>query len=69
MLEEPAIRVLPRALAKGRVGERYRFGWKEEPEITRGFSPSENPEPIPELDHSTDRALQRLNEWEGGDGP
>ncbi len=29
ILDEAAIRVLPRRLAKGKVGEHYRFGWKE----------------------------------------
>jgi len=29
VLDEAAIRVLPRRLAKGKVSEHYRFGWKE----------------------------------------
>ena len=39
ILEEPAIQGdASRELAKGRLGEHYRFGWKEEPVISRDFA-------------------------------
>ncbi len=40
-LPEPTIRVLPRSLAKGKLGEHYRFGWLEKQGITQNFRPDE----------------------------
>ncbi len=37
VLEESAIRVLPLSLAKGKLGENYRFGWKEKSGISDDF--------------------------------
>jgi ferredoxin-type protein NapG len=39
-LPEPTIRVLPRTLAQGKLGEHYRFGWLEKQGITQDFRPS-----------------------------
>lgn len=69
VLDEPAIRVLPRSLAKGKLGSRYRFGWKEETEITPNFVPTTQPAPAPELDQSLERALEQMNAWESGETP
>ena len=37
--EEPAIRVLPPELVKGRIGEHYRLGWDHEAGITQEYEP------------------------------
>jgi ferredoxin-type protein NapG len=70
ILEEAAIRVLPRDLAKGKLGgERYRFGWKEEARISRDFTaPAEAPG-IPEWEDRMDRVLEQLEDWTGIEDP
>jgi ferredoxin-type protein NapG len=53
VLEEPAIKVLPRRLAKGEVGRHYRWGWKEKEKAGRSLIegvidlPDRLPEPPP----------------------
>ncbi len=46
ILEESAIRVLPHALAQGKMGTNYRFGWKEKTKIGNASAgaPGENNE-------------------------
>lgn len=39
-LPEPTIKVLPRDLAQGRLGEHYRFGWTDDAAITQEFEPA-----------------------------
>jgi ferredoxin-type protein NapG len=64
-LEEAAIRVLPPDWVKGRLGENYRFGWKEEAEISRDFAPSDSlPEPGLWRDN-TDRVLEIMEDLSG----
>ncbi len=41
ILEESAIRVLPRELAQGRMGGNYRLGWQEDARISRDFHPAD----------------------------
>jgi len=61
VLEEAAIKVLPRELAQGRLGSTYRFGWQEEPEISRDFQPSDSVRPE-EWPDNTSRVLETLND-------
>lgn len=41
VLEEAAIKVLPMALAKGMLGEHYRFGWQEKDKAGHSLAPSD----------------------------
>jgi ferredoxin-type protein NapG len=69
ILEEAAIKVLPRDLARGRLGAGYRFGWREAPEISRDFGPSDStPEPGAWRDN-TDRVLSELEDLRGIEEP
>jgi ferredoxin-type protein NapG len=53
--QEAAIRVLPRELVQGRIGEHYRLGWKVDSPITQEFTPggepSGTPSQVPGLDY------------------
>ncbi|MDH5751447.1 MAG: ferredoxin-type protein NapG [Deltaproteobacteria bacterium] len=68
ILEEPAIKVLTRRMAKGRLGRHYRLGWKEKGVISPDFTP-DDAAPGPELKEwgrrSGERALKELNDTEG----
>ena len=44
---ESAIKVLPLDVAKGRLGEHYRFGWTEEARISRDFEAPKNAPDVP----------------------
>ena len=64
-LEEAAIKVMPRQLAMGRLGDNYRFGWKESPVISRDFQPSDSvPEPGAWRDN-TRRVIEELEDLSG----
>jgi len=64
-LDEAAIKVMPRGLAMGRLGDNYRFGWKERPAISRDFQPSDSaPEPGMWKDN-TQRVLEELEDLSG----
>ncbi len=41
ILAESAIKVLPRDVAQGRLGDNYRIGWKEDARISRDFRPDD----------------------------
>jgi ferredoxin-type protein NapG len=41
-LPVPAIKVMPRKLAQGKLGEHYEFGWESDTPITRDFQPAES---------------------------
>jgi ferredoxin-type protein NapG len=69
VLEEAAIKVLPLDLAKGRLAESYRFGWKEETEISRDFQAPESAPQIPEFEGSLERALEKLDDLSGIEEP
>lgn len=43
--EIAAIRILPHPLVQGKIGEHYRYGWREKNEITQDFQPSDAPAP------------------------
>ena len=49
ILEESAIRVLPHALAQGKIGDNYRLGWKEKTEINKGFKEQKKTTSTPEV--------------------
>ncbi len=69
ILEEAAIRVLPRDLAKGKLGEHYRFGWREEAHISRDFTAPTQAPSIPEWEGNMDRVLEQLDDWTGIEDP
>jgi len=70
ILEEAAIRVLPRDLAKGKLGEHYRFGWKEEARISRDFTAPERAPDVPGWDErQMDRVLEKMEDWTGIEDP
>jgi ferredoxin-type protein NapG len=69
ILEEAAIKVLPRTLAKGKLGEHYRFGWKEKAEISRDFTAPEGPPEVPEWDRGLERVLDAMNDLSGIEEP
>ncbi|MFC1673512.1 ferredoxin-type protein NapG [Pseudomonadota bacterium] len=50
VLEKAAIRVFPRYLAKGRIGEHYRLGWEEKEKRGESFTPGliDMPDRLPE---------------------
>lgn len=64
VLEQAAIKVMPRELAMGRGGASYRFGWEEEPEISQDFEPSDavRPEPWQDNTHKVLESLDKLEE-------
>ncbi len=47
IIEEAAIKVLPLEVAKGRLGEHYRFGWTEDARISRDFEAPRNAPDVP----------------------
>jgi len=51
VLETPAIKVLPRALAKGELGHHYRLGWQEKAKNGRSLIPDalDLPDRLPEF--------------------
>jgi len=70
ILEEAAIRVLPRELAQGKLGEHYRFGWKEEAHISRDFTAPERAPDAPGWDDAgMDRVLKEMEDWTGIEDP
>ncbi len=69
ILDESAIKVLPRDLAQGRASSTYRFGWREEPVISHDFQPSDSaPQPGAWQDN-TDRVLRALEDLREFDEP
>ena len=69
ILEQPAIRVLPRELAKGKLGDHYRFGWEEEARISRDFTAPDRAPEIPGWNDGMDRVLEQLEDWTGIEDP
>lgn len=64
ILEEAAIKVLPHRLAKGRIGENYRLGWKEKSVISEDFTPQDAQPSMRQRqlqEETLDNALERLN--------
>jgi len=68
VLEKAAIKVLPRDLAQGELGENYRFGWEEEAEISRDFAPSDSVRPE-SWEDNTSRVLDSLDGLEETTAP
>ncbi len=69
ILEEPAIRVMPRELVQGKLGEHYRFGWKEEARISRDFTAPDSAPDIPAWENNMDRVLESMNDPSGIEEP
>ncbi len=55
VMDVAAIKVLPRAVALGRVGAHYRIGWEDDAPVTEGFrqgpAPAAADEAVPGLDY------------------
>jgi ferredoxin-type protein NapG len=64
-LEEAAIKVMPRRLAMGKLGDNYRFGWKESPEISRDFEPSDSMPEAGAWRDNTRRVIEELEDLSG----
>jgi hypothetical protein len=60
-----AISTLPRGLAQGKLGERNRFGWEDEPQIGRDFTAPETAPEIPDWDHGIDSVLEEMENLKG----
>jgi ferredoxin-type protein NapG len=69
ILEEAAIKVLPHDVAKGRLGEHYRFGWKERSEISRDFTAPESAPGNPAWDSNLKGLLERMDDLSGIEEP
>lgn len=65
VLEESAIRVLPRELAKGKLGDTYRFGWLEEAEISQEVDAPEAAPDLPEWKDVLERVLEHMDDLGG----
>jgi ferredoxin-type protein NapG len=69
ILEEAAIKVLPRDVAKGKLGEHYRFGWQEEAVISRDFTAPEAAPDIPAWEENMSRVLESMDDLSGIEEP
>jgi ferredoxin-type protein NapG len=69
VLEEAAIKVLPRELAQGRLSDRYRFGWLDETETGRDLEVSESAPDLPGWEENLDRVLESMNDLSGIEEP
>jgi ferredoxin-type protein NapG len=69
ILEKPAIKVLPRDLAQGRLGPHYRFGWQEDAVITRDFTAPRTAPDLPEWDDNVNRVIESLEDLSGVQEP
>jgi ferredoxin-type protein NapG len=69
ILERAAIRVLPHDRVQGRQGEHYRFGWKEEPHISRDFTAPERAPTLPGWEGGMERVLEELDDLKGIEDP
>jgi len=61
VLAESAIKVLPHDLAKGKLGENYRFGWKDGAKISDQFET----EPAPSDIGTMNGVIEELDDLEG----
>ncbi|MCP5067785.1 MAG: hypothetical protein GY946_14585, partial [bacterium] len=69
VLEESAIRVLPPNQVQGKLGENYRFGWLEEPEISRDYIAPLTAPDIPAWDHDLSSVLKQMDDLSGIEEP
>jgi ferredoxin-type protein NapG len=69
ILEESAIVVLPHELAKGKGGEHYRLGWKEENRISRDFTAPERAPEMPGWENNLDDVIETLDDLTGIEEP
>ena len=63
--EEAAIKVLPLEMAKGKLAESYRFGWTEEPVVSRDFEAPTTAPDIPEFEGNLERVLEEMGDLSG----
>ncbi len=68
ILEESAIRVLPLSLAKGKLGENYRLGWKEKSEISEEFGVEQNKKRLPSTKTENQEQIQQVLDSLDDDG-
>ncbi len=54
-----------RGLAEGKLGERNRFGWEDEPQIGRDFTAPETAPQIPDWDNGMDSVLEEMENLKG----
>jgi ferredoxin-type protein NapG len=69
ILEEAAIVVLPRDLAKGKGGEHYRLGWKEPARISRDFTAPGRAPDVPDWDDNLERVIEHMDDLTGIEEP
>jgi ferredoxin-type protein NapG len=69
ILEQAAIKVLPRDVAKGKLGDHYRFGWKEDAVISRDFTAPEAAPDIPAWRENMGRVLESMDDLSGIEEP
>lgn len=69
ILEEAAIRVLPRDAVQGKLGKHYRFGWKEEARVSRDFTAPERAPELPGWEGNIDRVLKEMEDLKGIEDP
>ena len=56
-------------VAKGKLGEHYRFGWQEEAIISRDFSAPETAPDLPAWLDNMDRVLESMDDLSGIEEP
>jgi ferredoxin-type protein NapG len=70
IIEEAAIKVLPLEVAKGKLGEHYRFGWTEEARISRDFEAPQNAPDMPGWgEQGLRKVLESMNDLSGIEEP
>lgn len=70
IIEEAAIKVLPLEIAKGKLGEHYRFGWTEEARISRDFKAPRNAPDVPEWgEQGLRKVLESMDDLSGIEEP
>ncbi len=66
ILEQSAIKVLPHDIAQGKLGEKYRFGWEEDAEISRDFDSEPLVAPVhPDAKRRQEEIIDSMNDLEG----
>lgn len=60
--ELAAIRILPRDMVQGKIGEHYRLGWTIDSQITQDFKPSDKAPPPPPTTGGDPAGLDYLNQ-------
>jgi len=70
IIQEAAIKVLPLDVAKGELGEHYRFGWTEEARISRDFQAPRKAPDVPAWgEQGLRKVLESMNDLSGIEEP